>query len=135
MTRQEKRRQNKASARTATIRRTGTYTFEIDSRTRPGHTHTIDALRLQCSCEAGQQGMRCWALALALMVEQGYRVITPKRARGARRADAARPRAHPARRCRRPARSLRGLTSYKKSGRGNKAPAHYQPDHGKDTSR
>ena len=25
--------------------------------------------------------MRCWALALALMVEQGYRVITPKRAR------------------------------------------------------
>ena len=81
MTRQEKRRQNQASARTATIRRTGTYTFEIDSRTRPGHTHTIDALRLQCSCEAGQQGMRCWALALALMVEQGYRAITPKRAR------------------------------------------------------
>ncbi len=80
MTRQEKRRQSKASARTATIRRTGTYTFEIDSRTRPGHTHTIDALRLQCSCEAGQQGMRCWALALALMVEQGYRAITPKRA-------------------------------------------------------
>ncbi len=83
MTRQEKRRQNKASARTATIHRTGMYTFEIDSRTRPGHTHTIDALRLQCSCEAGQQGMRCWALALALMTEQGYRVITPKRARGA----------------------------------------------------
>ncbi len=24
--------------------------------------------------------MRCWALALALMTEQGYRVITPKRA-------------------------------------------------------
>ncbi len=81
MTRQEKRRQNKASARTATIRRTGTYTFEIDSRTRPGHTHTIDALRLTCSCEAGQKGMRCWALALALMTEQGYRAITPKRAR------------------------------------------------------
>jgi len=81
MTRQEKRRQSKTSARAATIRRTGTYTFEIDSRTRPGHTHTIDALRLQCSCEAGQKGMRCWALALALMVEQGYRAITPKRAR------------------------------------------------------
>ena len=81
MTRQEKRRQSKATARAATIRRTGTYTFEIDSRTRPGHTHKIDALRLTCSCEAGKEGMRCWALARALMVEQGYRAITPKRAR------------------------------------------------------
>jgi len=83
MTRQERRRQSKATARAATIRRTGPYTFEIDSRTRPGHTHTIDALRLTCSCEAGQQGMRCWALALALMTEQGYRAITPKRTRTA----------------------------------------------------
>ncbi len=83
MTRQEKRRQSKATARAATIRRTGAYTFEIDSRTRPGHMHTINALRLECSCEAGQKGMRCWALALALMVEQGYRAITPKRARTA----------------------------------------------------
>jgi hypothetical protein len=81
MTRQEKRRQSKATARTATIHRTGRYTFEIDSRTRPGHTHKIDALRLECSCEAGKEGMRCWALVLALMVEQGYRAITPKRAR------------------------------------------------------
>ncbi len=81
MTRHERRRQSKATARAATIRRTGTYTFEIDSRTRPGHTHKIDTLRLQCSCEAGQQGMRCWALVLALMVEQGYRAITPKRVR------------------------------------------------------
>jgi len=83
MTRQERRQQSKASARAATIRRTGTYTFEIESRTRSGHTHMIDALRLQCSCEAGQKGMRCWALALALMTEQGYRAITPKRARTA----------------------------------------------------
>ena len=81
MTRQEKRRHSKATARAATIRRTGTYTFEVDSRTRPGHTHKIDALRLTCSCEAGKEGMRCWALVLALMVEQGYRAITPKRAR------------------------------------------------------
>ncbi len=81
MTRHERRRQSKATARAATIRRTGPYTFEIDSRTRPGHTHTIDALRLECSCEAGKEGMRCWALVLALMVEQGYRAITPKRAR------------------------------------------------------
>ncbi len=79
MTRHERRRQNKATARAATIRRTGTYTFEIDSRTRPGYTHKIDALRLQCSCEAGKEGMRCWALARALMIEQGYRAITPKR--------------------------------------------------------
>ena len=81
MTRHERRRYSKATARTATIRRTGTYTFEIDSRTRPGHTHKIDALRLTCSCEAGKEGMRCWALVLALMVEQGYRAITPKRTR------------------------------------------------------
>ncbi len=81
MTRHEKRRQNKATARAATIRRTGKYTFEVDSRTRPGHTHKIDVLRLTCSCEAGKEGMRCWALVLALMVEQGYRAITPKRAR------------------------------------------------------
>ncbi len=77
MTRHERRRQSKATARAATIRRTGAYTFEIDSRTRPGHIHTINALRLECSCEAGQKGMRCWALALALMVEQGYRAVTP----------------------------------------------------------
>jgi len=83
MTRQERRQHSKATARAATIHRTGTYTFEIDSRTRPGHTHKIDALRLECSCEAGQKGMRCWALALALMVEQGYRAITPKPARRA----------------------------------------------------
>jgi len=81
MTRQQRRRQSKATARAATIRRTGPYTFEIDSRTRPGHTHQIDALHLTCSCEAGKEGMRCWALALALMIEQGYRAITPKRAR------------------------------------------------------
>ena len=81
MTRQEKRRQSKAIARAATIRRTGAYTFEIDSRTRPGRIHKIDALRLTCSCEAGKEGMRCWALVLALMIEQGYRAITPKRAR------------------------------------------------------
>jgi len=81
MTRQQRRCQSKATARAATIRRTGAYTFEIDSRTRPGHTHKINALRLHCSCEAGQKGMRCWALALALMIEQGYRAITPKRPR------------------------------------------------------
>jgi len=91
MTRQEKRRQSNTTARAATIRRTGKYTFEIDSRTRPGHTHTIDALRLTCSCEAGQKGMRCWALALALMAEQGYHAITPKRARIAPRPAPAQP--------------------------------------------
>ncbi len=103
MTRHEKRRQSKTTARAATIRRTGKYTFEIDSRTRPGHTHMIDALRLTCNCEAGKEGMRCWALVLALMTEQGYRAITPKRAH---RAD---PRACLARRRHCPARSLRPL--------------------------
>ncbi len=56
MTRQQRRQQSKATARAATIHRTGLYTFEIGSRTRPGHTHQIDALRLRCSCEAGQHG-------------------------------------------------------------------------------
>jgi len=83
MTRQQQWRQNKATARAATIRRTGKYTFEIGSRTRPGHVHAINALRLECTCEAGQKGMRCWALVLALMIEQGYRAVTPKRPRPA----------------------------------------------------
>jgi len=91
MTRHERRRQSKATARAATIRQTGPYTFEIDSRTRPGHTHKIDALHLTCSCEAGKEGMRCWALARALMVEQGYRAITPKRPHSAPSTTPARP--------------------------------------------
>jgi len=128
MTRQEKRRQSKATAHAATIRRTGTYTFEIGSRTRPGHIHTINVLRLECSCEAGQKGMRCWALALALMIEQGYRAITPKRARATTPPTPARPAGAAA--------LLDAFGLYRqKSGRGVKAPAHLSPDHGKDTQR
>jgi len=56
-----------------TIRRTGTYTFETRSRTREGLTHTQDVLHLKCSCEAGEKGMRCWHLVLALQAEQWYK--------------------------------------------------------------
>ena len=56
-----------------TIRRTGTYTFETRSRTRAGLTHTQDVLHLKCSCEAGEKGMRCWHLVLALQAEQWYK--------------------------------------------------------------
>ena len=57
--------------RMATIHRTGRYTFEIASGTRPGLVHTLDVLHLKCSCEANAQGIRCWHLARALMIEQG----------------------------------------------------------------
>jgi len=65
------------------MRRTGRYTFEIASGTRAGLTHTQDVLHLKCSCEAGQEGIRCWHLARALMAEQGYRIIAPRKARPA----------------------------------------------------
>ncbi len=65
------------------MRRTGRYTFEIGSGSRAGLTHTQDVLHLKCSCEAGQEGIRCWHLARALMAEQGYRMIAPKKARSA----------------------------------------------------
>jgi len=68
---------------TATMRRTGRYTFEIASSTRAGLTHTQDVLHLKCSCEAGLEGIRCWHLARALMVEQGYRTIKPKKTHAA----------------------------------------------------
>ncbi len=68
---------------TATVRRTGRYTFEIASGSRAGLTHTQDVLHLKCSCEAGQEGIRCWHLARALMAEQGYRAIRAKKARPA----------------------------------------------------
>jgi IS5 family transposase len=55
------------------IRRTGKYTFETKSRTREGVTHTQDVLHLKCSCEAGEKGMHCWHLVLALQAEQWYK--------------------------------------------------------------
>jgi hypothetical protein len=69
----------------ATIHRTGRYTFEIASGTRPGLVHTQDVLHLTCSCEAGRQGLRCWHLVRALLIEQGYR---PRIKRKAHRASA-----------------------------------------------
>ncbi len=68
----------------ATVRRTGRYTFETTSGTRPGLMHAQDVLHLTCSCEAGQEGIRCWHLVRALLWEQGYRAIARKTARGER---------------------------------------------------
>jgi hypothetical protein len=67
--------------RRATIHRTGRYTFEVASGTRPGLVHTLDVLHLKCSCEAGTQGIRCWHLARALLIEQGYRPLIKRKAR------------------------------------------------------
>jgi hypothetical protein len=67
--------------RRTTIHRTGRYTFEIASGTRPGLVHTQDVLHLTCSCEAGAQGIRCWHLVRALMIEQGLRPLIKRQAR------------------------------------------------------
>lgn len=69
--------------RKATIRRTGKYTFQIASATRPGVVHEQDVLHLKCTCEAGARGIRCWHLARALMIEQGYRPLLKKKGRPA----------------------------------------------------
>ncbi len=54
------------------VRRISRTVFQIASRTRPGLTHTADTLTLRCSCEAGQNGKRCWHLVWALQAEQWY---------------------------------------------------------------
>lgn len=66
--------------RKATIRRTGKYTFEIASATRPGMVYEQDVLHLKCSCDAGGRGIRCWHLVRALMIEQGYRHLLKRKA-------------------------------------------------------
>ncbi len=81
MARRARRRGHRDRHGTATVHRTGRYTFEVASGTRAGLTHTQDVLHLKCSCEAGQEGIRCWHLARALMAEQGYRIIAPRKAR------------------------------------------------------
>lgn len=53
-----------------TIHRRERYHFEISSRTRPDLRHTVDVLRLRCSCEAGRYGRRCWHIVWALQAEQ-----------------------------------------------------------------
>jgi hypothetical protein len=52
-----------------TIRYKGGTQYEVQSRTRPDHTHHVDAYRLTCTCKAGRWGKRCWAMAAALQFE------------------------------------------------------------------
>lgn len=51
------------------IRRLSTTRFLVESTSRPGLGHQVDVLHLRCSCEAGQHGMRCRHLLLALQLE------------------------------------------------------------------
>ena len=56
-------------------------TFEISSRTRPGLVHKVDVVHLECSCEAGQHGIRCWHLAWALQAERVYQAVDAQHGR------------------------------------------------------
>jgi hypothetical protein len=42
------------------------YTYHVESKTRPGTFHVVDAHRLTCTCEAGRAHRGCWHLRLAL---------------------------------------------------------------------
>jgi hypothetical protein len=42
------------------------YTYHVESKTRPGLFHVVDVHRLTCNCEAGRYQRGCWHLRLAL---------------------------------------------------------------------
>lgn len=42
------------------------YAYHVESKTRPGVFHVVDAHRLTCTCEAGRARRGCWHLRLAL---------------------------------------------------------------------
>ena len=42
------------------------YTYHVESKTRPGIFHVVDAHRLTCTCEAGRARRGCWHLRLVL---------------------------------------------------------------------
>jgi hypothetical protein len=42
------------------------YTYHIESKTRPDIFHVVDVHRLTCNCEAGRYQRGCWHLRLAL---------------------------------------------------------------------
>lgn len=55
------------------IRRQDATHFQVESKSRPGHFHTVDTLHLRCDCEAGQHGLRCWHLVWSLQAERLYK--------------------------------------------------------------
>jgi hypothetical protein len=53
--------------RKPTIKRgSKSYTYHVESKTRPGTFHVVDAHRLTCTCPAGRARRGCWHLRLAL---------------------------------------------------------------------
>ena len=56
-----------APTRKPTIKRgSKSYTYHVESKTRPGLFHVADVHRLTCNCEAGRYQRGCWHLRLAL---------------------------------------------------------------------
>src|SRR5579875_3357679 len=55
--------------------------FEVSSRTRPNLFHKTDVVHLECSCEAGRNGIRCWHLAYALQAERVYAAVDAQHGR------------------------------------------------------
>jgi hypothetical protein len=56
-----------SATRKPTIKRgSKSYTYHVESKTRPGIFHVVDAHRLTCRCEAGRARRGCWHLRLAL---------------------------------------------------------------------
>lgn len=61
------------------------YVYNVESSTRPGLFHTVDAYHLTCSCEAGRHGRRCHHLADAIQYDawrKRQRVVAAIRLRG-----------------------------------------------------
>lgn len=54
--------------------------FHIESDDVRGRFYTVDALRLSCSCMAGQHGRRCWHIAYAVQYETWRTVQSAKAA-------------------------------------------------------
>jgi hypothetical protein len=53
--------------RKPTIKRgSKSYTYHVESKTRPGIFHVVDAHRLTCTCDAGRARRGCWHLRLSL---------------------------------------------------------------------
>ena len=42
------------------------YTYHVESKTRPGLFHVVDVHRLTCNCEAGRYKRGCWHLRISL---------------------------------------------------------------------
>src|SRR5690242_20302066 len=54
------------------------YVYNVESSTRPGTFHTVDAYHMTCSCEAGRRGRRCHHLADAIVYDQWRKVQRAK---------------------------------------------------------